>query len=288
MQLAWRIQTGNTITYNLPSCTAFEILCYNDANITGTFSYTVDGGGSTAITATQADSSGNTSGYKRFAVTGLSQATHTVVITGTAASNAIIMGVRYHSGAGVIVSRQGRGGYTTLDALGFGAAFPGNPNAVGNAAAQARMAAFYGAWGPALWILHFDYNDWQAQISASYSSGLKPTPTQYSANLQTMITNIAASGGCTLLLGGGNSPSATTPVGGEELTAYWNALKALTQANADTCAAMIQSEYWGSAADGVALGLNASSTSIHPSVRGYGSIGRGIYSALSDRTIPGI
>ncbi len=286
MQKASRVITGQTITYSVPSSTTIEILCFNDANITGTFSYSIDGGTAVNVTAAQADADGNTTGPKRFVVSGLSQTAHSVVITGTSAAFSVQYGIRYHSGTGICVSRRGRAGYTVLDAFGLGAAYPGNNIAVGNAPAAARMLSSYGAWGSSLTTVHFDYNDWLGQTT-TYTSGLAPTPAIFQQYLQTMVNQIVSKGGCALLVGGANSPSATTPAGGLDLTAYWAAIKTVATST-DHCSAIILSEYWGSAADGVALGLNSASNSIHPSRKGYGSFGRMLWGALNRAGIFGV
>lgn len=279
-QLAYRLQTGNSSTTTLPTCTNIDVLAYNDANITGGFSYAVDGGAATTVTATSPDANGVTSGAKRFAISGLAQGTHSLVLTGTSGSNSVIFGADYHSGAGVLVRRRARAGYTVLDMFGLGAAFPGNNAAVGNAPAGPRMLATAGLGNADLTIIHFDYNDWQAQISAAFTSGLRPTPDIFQRFLQQRVNACIAAGGCVLLLGGAYSPFVTTPPGGQPLEQYWAALKAIA-ASTDHCAALILGEYWKSAADGVALGLNASSTSIHPSKKGYGGIADLLYDVLT-------
>lgn len=113
-----------TITIPVPACTDIEVL-YLDSSTnstaggvganTGTFSYTVDGGGATTTTADNA----NPVNYKKISITGLAATTHSLVLTGVTGT-CYIIGVIYHSGRGVIVSRLGLGGATCLDLTGEG------------------------------------------------------------------------------------------------------------------------------------------------------------------------
>lgn len=113
-----------TITIPVPASTDIEIL-YLDSNPnssaggvganTGTFSYAVDGGGATTTTADNM----NPVSYKKISITGLSATTHSLVLTGVTGT-CYIIGVMYHSGRGVVVSRFGLGGATCLDLTGEG------------------------------------------------------------------------------------------------------------------------------------------------------------------------
>jgi hypothetical protein len=268
-----------TIGFALPSCTAFDILLYQSgsgAPTTGAFKYAVDGGAAVSV------ANGN-GGYAKVSVTGLSQAAHNVVITGDSANPVYVFGVRYHSGAGVTMTRFARAGSILLDAFGLGAPFPGNNTGVGNPAAQARLAASFGAWSPDLTVIAFAYNDWLAQTT-TMTSGLKSDPATYQSYLQTAVNNAVAAGGSVLLLGEPRGPAATTPAGGASFDSYLAVLKAIA-ANTDHCAALLTTDLWKSPADAVALGLHSSPASVHPSRRGHGSMARMIHSATNQ---PGI
>lgn len=113
-----------TITIPVPACTNIEIL-YLDSSTnstagavganTGTFSYAVDGGGATTTVADNV----NPINYKRITITGLSSATHSLVLTGVSGT-CYIIGVMYYGANGVVVSRLGLGGATCLDLTGEG------------------------------------------------------------------------------------------------------------------------------------------------------------------------
>ena len=113
-----------TITIPVPASTNIEIL-YMDSSTnstaggvgtnTGTFSYAVDGGGATTTTVDNT----NPINYKKISLSGLSNATHSLVLTGVSGT-CYIIGINYHSNAGVIVSRFGLGGGTCLDLTGEG------------------------------------------------------------------------------------------------------------------------------------------------------------------------
>ena len=108
-----------TISFPVPACTNIEIL-YMDSNTsssagsvggnTGTFSYAVDGGGATTTVVDNV----NPINYKKITVTGLSNATHTLLLTGVTGT-CYIIGVKYYGDTGVVVDRVGTGGATCLD-----------------------------------------------------------------------------------------------------------------------------------------------------------------------------
>ncbi|HEY0314927.1 MAG TPA: SGNH/GDSL hydrolase family protein [Sphingomonas sp.] len=277
-----------TMTFNLPSCTGFDILYYKDAAAlgagTGGWTYKIDGGA--PVVGENDGLSAAPGGYKMIPVTGLAQGAHSVVVTATSANPAYIFGVRYHSGVGACVTRFAKAGGILLDVFGLGHAFPGNNTAVGNNAAAARLAGGFGAWAPHLTIIAFAYNDWLGQ-NDTLTSGLNAGPAVYQQYLQTAVNRIAAAGGCALLLGEPYAPSATTPAGGADYASYLAAMKTVAQTT-DHVAALFVTDFWRSAADAVALGLHASSSSIHPSRRGHGSIGRMIHSAIGQPGIFGV
>ena len=113
------LPAGATISIPVPRCATIEIV-YLDSNAnsaagaiganTGTFSYSVDGGGSTTTTVDNV----NPIGYKRITISGLSDTTHTLLLTGVSAT-CYLAGIWYYGASGVIVSRFGLGGATALD-----------------------------------------------------------------------------------------------------------------------------------------------------------------------------
>lgn len=113
-----------TITIPVPACTNIEII-YLDSSAnsaaggigasTGTFSYNVDATGATTTTVDNT----NPINYKRISISGLSNAAHSLVLTGVSGT-CYIYGIFYHSNSGVVVSRFGLGGGTCLDLTGEG------------------------------------------------------------------------------------------------------------------------------------------------------------------------
>jgi hypothetical protein len=270
------------ITFSAPSCTGFDILVYQStsgAPTTGAFKYSVDGGAAVSVANTNL-------GYRAVSVTGLSQNAHTIAISGDSNAPTYLFGIRYHSGAGVTVSRFAKAGGILLDAFGLGAPFPGNNTGVGNPPAQARLAASFGAWSPDLTIIAFAYNDWLAQMTAQ-TSGLKSDPATYRTYLQMAVDSAIAAGGSVLLLGEPRGPAASTPAGGASFDAYLDVLKTIAR-NTDHCSALLTTELWKSPADAVALGLHSATTSVHPSRRGHGSIARMTYEALTGAGLNGL
>ncbi len=118
------LPTAATISFPVPACTTIEI-AYCDSKSstvdggiganTGTFSYAVDGGGATTTTADNV----HPIGYKRITITGLSNAAHTLLLTGVSGT-CYIVGIFYYGASGVVVSRLGLSGATCLDLTGEG------------------------------------------------------------------------------------------------------------------------------------------------------------------------
>lgn len=113
-----------TITFAIPSCTTIEVIWLDSGNAngsgntganTGSFTWSLDGGAQTGSNTAVNTAPVN---YRSLTITA-SQATHTLVLTG-GATTAIIIGIVYHSGSGVIVNRWGVSGGSSLDVTGEG------------------------------------------------------------------------------------------------------------------------------------------------------------------------
>lgn len=139
------LPVAGTITFALPKCTNIDIWYFeSNTNIgagsianTGTFSYAVDGGGATTTTAD------NTApvNYKRIQLTGLSDAAHSLVLTGVSGS-CYILGAFYFTAAGCVsVNKFGVGSGTALDFTG-----ESSQNFI-SAAGRHRAWGFIGAGG---------------------------------------------------------------------------------------------------------------------------------------------
>jgi lysophospholipase L1-like esterase len=264
---------GAYAEFAVPACKQIDALFYNNNSgpNTGAFQYQVDGGGAVSVPLA-APFGAN----KVVSASGLSSASHTFRLTRTDASNTNYwQGVRYHDGIGVCVSRYGRPGWTSSDLLGIGGR---NSAAVGNAAAQARLALGVHAGSPALTIIAIGHNDWGLQISEA------TTPAVYKANLQAIIDRAP---GSVLLVSTPLPPIETTPVGGVPLSSYWTAARDLALANANVAHVQLGDIFTpASGARGVTLGYNAGPTTIHQSRKGYGAWARAIHGVLTGRFAP--
>lgn len=242
-----------TFTTQFPTNTGYAILYYEDNGsngiTTGAWSYN-DGSGAVAVPA-----SGDPNVYKSVLVTGLSQAARTLTLTATSANPMYLAAKYYHSGRGVVFGRFGVPGITTRNAL----------LKTGNAQQQSRMLKAIGAGGFAkLTVLAWGYNDWQQQIAQG------TTPAVYQANLQQMIDQVVADGGCVLLLGMPPS-SSPAPGGGAAYSEYANALQALASAN-QHCAYLPIADNLASFAAASAAGYLYDF--VHPSQRGNAVMAR--------------
>ena len=141
---ALNLPNAATITFNIPSCTTIEVIWLDSGNAngsgntganTGAFTWSLDGGAQTGSNTAVNTAPVN---YRSLTITA-SQATHTLVLTG-GATTAVIVGIVYHSGSGVIVNRWGVSGGSSLDVTGEG--FVGSGF---NAGARQRMLAWLSA-----------------------------------------------------------------------------------------------------------------------------------------------
>lgn len=97
---------GATITF-VGSGTTIEIISSNLG--TGVFTYAIDGGAAVTITA------GNANSLKTTTVTGLSDTSHTVVITTVGTARVYIYSIEARRAAGLIVTNAGASGAKTSD-----------------------------------------------------------------------------------------------------------------------------------------------------------------------------
>lgn len=262
-----------TLTFTLPACTAFTIIYYENngadgGSVTGGFSYAVDGGGATTV-----NYGGAAQSYLGVGVSGLSNAAHTVVITGVSANNFQICGIRYRGNTGVSVSRFGQPGWSTADMLGTGTA---NSGGLSNAYVTQRLLKAFSMQSPDLVIPSLGINDWAQQFSAG------TTPAVYKANLQSICTQVVDNGGCVLLLSE-NYSNATQPANGSPQSAYFDVSDELARTN-EHVAHMRVSDLLGSwqTASGASLMYDNS----HPNRRGHGAIARLVHRVLTQHPIP--
>lgn len=329
---------GNTLSFAVPSCTNIDIYSL-DSNTnsaaggvggnTGTFSWAVDGGGATT---TSADNT-NPISYKKTSISGLSQATHTLLLTGVS-NTCYIAGIVYYSANGVIVSRFGLSSGTCLDVSAQGktlsVATGGPMRVLGSLSASAAPTTITGSttsgsnvvtgisstsglsvgmpvganaqlnapcWiqsvdsstqitltntatatnaartlivgsgttiASDLCIIALGHNDWQLQNDSTYPTTL----TVFQTQMQFLINVLVAQGACVLLVGEAKS-NATAPSPQAYVDSdYWTMLKTLAAANSHVAAIQIN-EAWGTFQQGVDLGLQNSTSGVHPLKKGH-------------------
>lgn len=121
---ALNLPNGATISIPVPSCTTMELIWLDSGNAngsgntganTGSFTWSLDGGAQTGSNTAVNTAPVN---YRSLTITA-SQGAHTLLLTG-GSPGAIIIGVNYHSGNGVIVNRWGVSGGSSLDVTGEG------------------------------------------------------------------------------------------------------------------------------------------------------------------------
>lgn len=107
------VPAGPELTFTSPdACTAMDIIYFQDGTGQGTFTYAVDGGSPVTVTVNQNNI------QSRISLTGLSNATHTIVFAGQSATASLcILGVACYSGhaGGLNVARIGYAGAATSD-----------------------------------------------------------------------------------------------------------------------------------------------------------------------------
>lgn len=139
---------SGTISFPVPACTTIELIYFTSNSTTnagasgntGSFNYAVDGGGATVIGVD------NTVpvNYKKITISGLSNTTHTLLLTNVSGT-CFIAGIFYYGDTGVVVSRFGLGSATSLDITAEGWL-------TGSAGGKQRVTAAYGPAGaPALY-----------------------------------------------------------------------------------------------------------------------------------------
>lgn len=265
------LDNTETLTYAI-SGTEINIMWWsnNSAPVTGTFKYNVDGTGDVAVNpGTTADTYGVTT------ISGLSDAAHTLVITGTSANQAYIAGVwARRLTSGVLVHRAGIPGYTAYQLA--------SKNQTASASRQEGVRRSTSVTLPQkLTIICVGHNDWDQQNNATFGP---PTPTSYKAQLLEWITTAVGGGSCVLILNQIPPPAAQVPSGGEvyPISAYWDAARQLANEN-DHVAHLKLSDLYGTQANAEGLGLMLTG-SVHSNSKGYGDIARVLHRIL---TMPG-
>ena len=275
-----------TLTFAIPPCTYVD-LCYwenNDAAIggtTGTFTYNLDGAGATAVGAPALS---NTFKTITLTVSDSTAVSHSLVVIGTNANSARILGVRYYDAGGVCVGRFGKPGWTLADIMGYGVQ---NLVSAGNRPRIASSLTQYGTGG--LLVLPISINEFSRQGNGSNtdngSGETYTSPNYLSAQLDLAINQWVTAGGCVLLVGPGqtsaaesNTPSSGAgPTGLKSWTEYLAVLQAKAAAGSNV-AYMSFTSRWGGYTQANTDGLMYDVS--HPTRRGYGDQANAIFNVL--------
>lgn len=272
--LAKTVTSAQSLGFPVPRGTSLslEYWEHNGTNgllDTGGLSYTLDGG---AVVNVAKGSGVNLLKSVTFSA---SDAAHNVVVTGLSASNAaVICGIVYHSGKGVIVGRYGRKGWTSADLTGSGA-----NNNLGASTKAVLMSTLAGVPGVSSCLaILCDYNDMAQQLAANQLT----TPDKFEANLRLWVASRIANNGCALLIQG--CPSAIAPPSGGAILSEYYARMEKIALDTDHVACFKSSALFGTAADITANGLYWSDP--HPNTNGYPYWHRSIFGAISSKVIP--
>lgn len=261
------MSAGSTLSTTVPKATTI-ILHYYAGSGLGTFTYSVDGAAPTSV-ATNAGT-----GYLQVKIEGLSDATHTVLITAT--SNSVFFcSVEYHSGRGVMVGKYARSSWGLKDTYGTGVNSSG-----ASSGGQERAKRGFAMGSPDLVTIGWVRNDWKNQTSVAYSAA------QYVADLEEIYGYVVSAGGCILVIAepdDQHSNDATgIAYGPTRLSQFHEAAKNWAISKKHAAFASV-SEIWGSWENAQSLGLyRASNDEVHPGPAGQCDIGRLMYQMLSD------
>jgi len=264
--------TGQTITVAFARATTVNFWTWDGGN--GTGQYAIDGGAA----VTFSNGSGNTGveTWTKHTISGLTDGPHTVVFSVPAAANLYLSSVEGRIGdRGVQVNRLGRPGNTTNNLVGK------DSGIAGNASGESRVKKAWDIIHDAdVYVIALGTNDYGRQNSRDTLAEQQPgtSPTEYRANLQTMVDLFASRGKCTLLVGEPRTPNVVNPQTWEQ-ELYWDAMRGIAEST-DHCAFVDIGEVWGSAANGLELGLYPVSATVHPSRAGHGSMAQIVHSVL--------
>jgi lysophospholipase L1-like esterase len=231
--------TGKTATFtSARNGTVATVYYFNNS---GTFTVTIDGGSPVTVTPTGAQSTGT------YQVTGLSNATHTVLIT-SSSSTGYIIGVSVNQAAGIQVNTAGASGTKTTDWI---ASTFSSPATLAQTTAGAAPDAYFVALG---------VNDANVTSLATYAT-----------QLTTIVNTLKATSDVVLI-------SMLPPTQNSVTTAIWQTYLSAMYDVADACNVPLidVSNIFGQTSDAIAAGLTSTDTVPHPNAAGYGVIARAI------------
>jgi len=264
-----------TITTPYP-CTSIRMHYYSGPSL-GAFTVSIDGGDAVAVNGVNE----NPAAYASYLFTGLSDATHEVVITASA-SNAFFCGLECHSGRGVVIGKFGGPSRSLKDSYGTGSTSSG-----ASAGGQERAKRGYAMGSPDCVVFGFVRNDWKSQGAVAYSVS------DYVADLEQIYGYISDAGGCFLVVGEPDDKESETVTGlaygPVTLDQYHLAAKSWA-ATKDHASFMWLKDIYGTWAEADANGFYrlspGSSDEIHPGRIGQQKIGRLMHHVLGNKFRP--
>lgn len=264
---------AETITFNLPACTAFDIIYYesdgssingNASPNTGNGDYQVDGGAIVPIT-----DAASINQYKVVNVTSLANTTHTVIVRGGTGGVFYPCQILAHSGAGVVVTRNGRAGYTLSDVLGR------TTNNNQSLAGRDRLLLAFAQGSPNLVILLTGHNE--CNLQSGTANG--PQTVDGAAAVVKEVADLLAPLGIPLLLISEPDPFVNDSTFPFKFRDYWAGWRSLAKPGSNVAHLSI-ADYWGNFATSKASGYQSDASSVHPLRKGYGSIASLLAQAL--------
>jgi len=246
--------SGHTLSFALPSCTAYDVSTWEDftanyGRTTSQFSYGTDGGGATTLSG--AETSGANSTFRLIAgPTGLSDSTHTALLSWVAGNNAI-NGLLYRYATGINVLRYGVGGFTSADILG---------RTLSAAGIDRIKRANYQHIPLDVAIVRISHNDCSQQITQG------TTPAVTVSNLNEVITLLRANSGSPIIILMTDPATSATPPGSFAYEDYWEPIAAIATGSDDVCA-IVAKDFLGTFAQMTADGTIADT--VHLNNRGY-------------------
>lgn len=254
-------QTYSGLSFTTLEVDNFESNGTDGDSTTGTFSIAIDGGSATTVL-----NGGQARFHRQTVMADVSAGSHNVVLTGTSSGNAYpcaVMGyTKQYAGSGVAVGRFGRGGWTSADAIGQGAA--NSTTAPGQARLKRAIAK---QLAPDVIVMTWGYND-----STQY------TKAQFAGYLDQILDEIA--GTVPVLLLAPPHGADDDLMGVDDLrSAYWDVLAAAAAARPTVCHARM-ADGLGTWAEAYADGFMVNS-SVHCYPLGYARVAQFVADLLT-------
>lgn len=288
--------SGLTMVFPSLPCTQIRVFTLWIPGTSGTWTYSVDGGGAVTPTASIGSGTGNNVLMVE-TISGLSSGSHSITLNSPTTGRVYVVAVAYETPTGIVVQRIGKPSATTADLIG---GFSGSTTAAGKFRRQ-LLACTFNIWDANLTVVKLGINDLglpgagQAQTiqPAAYKANLKQlalwatdpstaADTEYNSADKIALRNTV--GHSVLLVVG---PRAAT-VGTTAESAYWDAAKQVCD-EMDHVSFINLADFYGSFADAHDSAINLQlSGSVHSTSRGYGRDAEAIFRAITSEQILGV